>query len=476
MIAPEDPSVDVPDLVARLAAHRTLASVPKAQLEWLASRARTRFLQAGEVVVRQGETVPDLWVLLSGHVSIRVNRGSGPRKAMEWKGGDVGGLLPYSRLSVAPGTSAAEEASEVVLVGKEHFPDLIRDCHELTATLVHVMLDRARHFTSSVLHDEKMLSLGRLAAGLAHELNNPASAVVRSAEALTTRLTESQHAFRALGAARLTGPETALIDRVIDACVVDFGALTASAIERADREDTFSDWLAAHGADTRAASVLAESAMTIGELDELAAHLDAATLGETVGALAAGCATRKLATEIERAASRIHGLVAAVKGFTYMDQAATPKPVDVARGLSDTLTVLHHKARTKSASVTLDAAPDIPRIQGFGGELNQVWANLVENALDAVPEGGRVVVRASVEGDSVVVRVIDNGPGIPPAIRDRIFDPFFTTKPVGSGTGLGLDIVRRLVAHHDGEIDVVSEPGRTEFAVTLPAGARASAG
>jgi signal transduction histidine kinase len=321
-----------------------------------------------------------------------------------------------------------------------------------------------------------MLSLGRLAAGLAHELNNPASAVVRSAEALTTRLTESQHAFRALGAARLTGPETALIDRVIDACVVDFGALTASAIERADREDTFSDWLAAHGADTRAASVLAESAMTIGELDELAAHLDAATLGETVGALAAGCATRKLATEIERAASRIHGLVAAVKGFTYMDQAATPKPVDVARGLSDTLTVLHHKARTKSASVTLDAAPDIPRIQGFGGELNQVWANLVENALDAVPEGGRVVVRASVEGDSVVVRVIDNGPGIPPAIRDRIFDPFFTTKPVGSGTGLGLDIVRRLVAHHDGEIDVVSEPGRTEFAVTLPAGARASAG
>jgi signal transduction histidine kinase len=461
------------DLLIRLGVHKTLASVPSAQLAWLASRGRVHAVAAGEVVLRRGELVTDLWIVLSGQLSIRINRGAGQRKVMEWRGGDVGGLLPYSRLAASPGNSTAEEASEIFLVHQDHFPAMIRECHELTATLVHVMLDRARHFTSSDFHDEKMLSLGRLAAGLAHELNNPASAVARSASGLAARLADSQAAFRALGAAPLSEAQTTLIDRVLNTCVSTDGSRLRSPIERADREDSFSEWLAGRQANDQAAPVLADSVITIGELNELAAELDADTLNRALGALTVGCATRQLAVEIERAASRIQHLVAAVKGFTYMDQAATPKPVDVPRGLADTISVLGHKARTKSASVTLDAAPGMPQVQGFGGELNQIWANLIENALDAVPPGGHVTVTASSDADLVIVRVIDDGPGIPAGIRDRIFDPFFTTKPVGAGTGLGLDIVRRLVAHHDGEIDVVSEPGRTEFAVMLPLRAHA---
>jgi signal transduction histidine kinase len=185
--------------------------------------------------------------------------------------------------------------------------------------------------------------------------------------------------------------------------------------------------------------------------------------------VAAGCTVRGLARDIERAAARVHELVTAVKGFTYMDRASSPEPVDLARGLSDTLAVMAAKARTKSASLTVDVPADLPRVLGFGGELNQVWANLVDNALDAIAEGGHVTVAARAEGPKVVVRVTDDGPGIPAEARGRIFDPFFTTKPVGKGTGLGLDIVRRLLDRNDGSIDLQTEPGRTEFRVTLPA-------
>jgi signal transduction histidine kinase len=151
-----------------------------------------------------------------------------------------------------------------------------------------------------------------------------------------------------------------------------------------------------------------------------------------------------------------------------MDQALVAAAVDVARGIDDTVTVLRAKARNKSATVTVDVEPDLPRVLGFAGELNQVWANLIDNALDAIPDGGRVDVRATRERQRVVVRIIDNGSGIPDQNRDRIFDPFFTTKPVGKGTGLGLDVVRRLVRHNDGDIGVESSPGRTEFRVALP--------
>src|SRR5262249_4295352 len=183
---------------------------------------------------------------------------------------------------------------------------------------------------------------------------------------------------------------------------------------------------------------------------------------------AAGCAVRTLASEIQDAATRVSGLVTAIKGFTHMDQASVAEPVDLLQGLTNTIVVLRSKARAKSATVVIDAEPGLPNVRGFAGELNQIFANLIDNALDAIPESGRVEVRANREREQVVVRVVDNGSGIPDEIRERIFDPFFTTKPVGQGTGLGLDIVSRLVLRHRGEIEVDCRPGRTQFSVTLP--------
>ena len=406
-----------------------------------------------------------------------VDRGNGPHIVTQWREGSITGVLPYSRLTTPPGNAMVQETAEIFAVPRANIPELILKCYEITSILVHVMLDRAREFNSSDLHDEKMVSLGKLSAGLAHELNNPASAIERGAALLEDRIEESELAARALGAARLTDSQLAAVDATRTACVAKQVHGVRSPIEQVEREEAFADWLAKRGLDVAYADALAETPVTFEALDSLAAAVDGAALNEVLRWAAAGCAVRSLSSEIQDAAMRISGLVTAIKGFTHMDQAAVPEPVDLLQSLGNTVAVLRSKARSKSASVVVTVAPDLPRALGLAGELNQVWANLIDNALDAIPESGRIEILSNREADKIVVRVVDNGGGIPEEIRARIFDPFFTTKPMGAGTGLGLDIVRRLVRHNDGEISVESQPGRTEFRVELPiAPASADAG
>jgi signal transduction histidine kinase len=204
------------------------------------------------------------------------------------------------------------------------------------------------------------------------------------------------------------------------------------------------------------------------DFDAIAALAGAEKVGAVLDHVTTGQNVRQLAEEIETAAERIHSLVAAVKGFTYVNQQATPQPVSIGRGLADTVTVLRSKAKAKSVNVSVQVADHLPCVDGYGGELNQVWANLLDNAIDATP-GGHVTIDATADGPHVVVRVVDDGPGIPDELRHRIFDPFFTTKAIGQGTGLGLDIAQRIVQRHRGAIDVNTSSRGTEFRVTLPA-------
>lgn len=456
------------DLIARLAEHKTLGAAPREELAWLASRGSLRELNIGDVLTAKGAQVEGLFVVLSGRLAMFLDRGTGPHKIMEWRQGDVTGILPYSRLVSPPADSVAQEPSVILSVHRDHLRAMIRECYEITSILVHRMLDRARDFKSGELHDEKMLSLGKLSAGLAHELNNPASAIERGAALLEDRLEESERASRALGASHLTTAQLSALDAVRDACGATRVQGVRSPIQEAEREEAIVDWLADHGLDTAIAEELAETAVTLEALDTLADAVDGPTLNVVLQWAAAGCSVRSIASEIQDASLRISGLVAAIKGFTHMDQGTNAAPVDLIQGVSNTVAVLKSKARNKSVAVTIDAEPGLPRVCGFAGELNQIWANLIDNALDAVPNSGHVEIRANCERQRVMVRIIDNGPGIPALNRDRIFDPFFTTKPVGLGTGLGLDIVRRLVRHNDGEIEVESQPGRTEFRVALP--------
>ena len=456
------------DLVDRLAAHKTLGAAPREELAWLASHGSLRQLQVGDVLTSKGARVEGLFVVLSGRIAILVDRGAGMHKIMEWREGDVTGLLPYSRLVTPPGDTIAQEPSTVLAVHRDLLPAMIRDCYAITSILVHTMVDRARVFTSSDLHDEKMVSLGKLSAGLAHELNNPASAIERSAVLLEDRLDDTERATRALGASRLSDAQLAAVDAVRKSCLASRVHGVRSPIEQAEREEAIAAWLADHGLDVAIAEPLAETAVTFEALDLLAGAVDGPALNAVLRWAAAGCSVRGLASEIQEAAMRISALVTAIKGFTHMDQATVAEPVDLVQGLGNTVAVLKSKAREKSVAVVVDVEPGLPRVRGFAGELNQIWSNLIDNALDAVPDSGRVEVLARRERQGVVVRIVDNGAGIPAKIREHIFDPFFTTKPVGQGTGLGLDIVRRLVRHNDGEIAVESQPGLTEFRVVLP--------
>jgi signal transduction histidine kinase len=241
-----------------------------------------------------------------------------------------------------------------------------------------------------------------------------------------------------------------------------------SPIEESEREDEIAVWLDSRGLDASAADAIAQSPMTLQGLERLGAAIRPDALEAVLRWLAADCSVRSLATEIDQAGTRISDLVTAVRGFTRVDASSVPQPVDIGGGLTQTLAVLKGKARQKAIRVVVAVDDGLPPVRGVPAELNQVWANLIDNALDAAPQGGNVTVSAVRRDPMVAVHVLDDGTGIPAEIQERIFDPFFTTKDVGKGTGLGLDIVRRLVERHNGDIEVTSVPGRTEFTVSLP--------
>jgi signal transduction histidine kinase len=451
-----------------LAQHRALGSAPASEHAWLAANGVLRSLKVGEIVTAKGQIAENLLVVFDGHLVIRVDRGAGAHKVFEWQGGDVGGNMPYSRGASPPNDVVAEEPTEILSISRNLFPQMINECPAVTATLVHAMVDRARQFTSSELRDEKLISLGKLSAGLAHELNNPASAVMRSAKMLIGSIDAAERAARQLAVSRLSDSQFSLIEATRSSCDAPGYASQLSAVARADREEQIGEWLADKGADEEVALTLADSRVTIAALDKLAADVSGAALDAALHWITACCVVRALSSEIETGATRLSDLVSAVKGFSYMDHAPTPEPVDIRRGISDTITLLGGKTRAKSAKVTVNFADDMPLAYAVGAELNQVWMNLIDNALDAISEGGHVDVSGAREIGDVVVRITDDGPGIPDQVKDKIFDPFFTTKGVGEGSGMGLDIVKRLLKRHEGDIDVESRPGMTQFQVRLP--------
>ena len=453
-------------LTDRLAALAILAAVPRNELDWLAAHGEVRAWDTGAVLTRTGAVVEEMIILLAGRTAIYMQKAGAPRKFLEADAGRIIGTIPFSRYHQSPGSVVAEEPTSAFILHERHFPALIRECAGLTTALVHHLVDRARDFRSAQLYDERLQSLSRLASGFAHELNNPASAAARTAQTLAALISEEEDAARHLAAARLSDDQLAVVDQVRTEC--GHSTLPRTALEAADREEEIADWLARFGIDQNVAEALAASDVTIAGLDRLASALPRQAVGVATRWIASCCAARAASRQIESATGRIHQLVGAVKGFTFMDREGVPEEVDVARGLANTLAMLEGKARSKAARIHLETAANLPRVHGFGSEINQVWEKLVDNAIDAVAQQGAVTITASTRADSVLVRVADDGPGIPEGIRARVFDPFFTTKPVGHGSGLGLDIARRIVNLHHGDIDFSSQPGRTVFRVRLP--------
>ena len=457
----------VDDVVDRLAALSLFDAVPRPQIEWLAARGEIRTYPSGMLLREAGGAIDEMLILFDGRVAWHLERRGGWRKAGDAGAGKIVGPIPYSRITKVPGNLLVEEDTTAFVLHRAHFPALISECSDLTAALVHHMVDRSRETRTAELNDDRLQSIGRIASGLAHELNNPASAARRHALSLAASLIDSEQAARALAGARLSDAQLQIVDAIRTIC--DGVPPSRTALEAADREDDVADWLTRHRLDPGLADPLAASAVTLDTLDRLAGTLPSETVDAVLRWVASGLTARRVAREIASATGRIHDLIGAVKGFTFMDRDAVPEDVDIARGLADTLVVLESKLRNRSVTARLEMADHLPRVYGFGSEINQVWQSLIDNAIDAAGIEGQVMITATSRGDSIVVRVTDDGPGIPEEHRARVFDPFFTTKPVGQGIGLGLDLVRRVVHLHNGDVDFTSQPGRTSFRVRLPA-------
>jgi signal transduction histidine kinase len=447
-----------------------LAAAPRAELEWLAAHGQRRQYAVGDIALRKSEEAQEMIVLFSGRIVVYFGQATGRGHQMDSHAGTITGVLPFSRLKRPFGDVVVEEASDVLAVDRRHFPEMIRECPMVTEQLVHSMLDRARRFSAINWQDEKMVSLGRLAAGLAHEINNPASAALRGAAALRELLPEAGRAAAGVGEAGLTGTQQSRIAAAIAEGVAWCGDVVGSLspIAHEQRESALAAWLAPRGLDVELAEPLATGGVSPALLSDVAEAVGGAPLPAVLEWMAAAITTQVQAVEVERAVRRIHDLVSSISRFTTMDRSSAPVPTDIGTGLRDTVAVLAAKARAKETHVALTIAPDLPLVPAKGGELNQVWSNLIENALDAIAPSGEVHAEACVDGGNVVVRIIDNGPGIPADVEPRIFDPFFTTKPVGEGMGLGLDIVRRVLRDHAGQVEFESRPGRTEFRVRIP--------
>jgi signal transduction histidine kinase len=424
----------------------------------------------GDVVFRENHAAEYWWVLLDGRIDLlrHVGRDETQLGVMDVPGRWAGGFRAWDEHGAYLATGQAATAGRILRVPAADLRRLWADRFPLGLYLIEGVSRSARNYESMARQRESLAALGTLAAGLAHELNNPAAAATRAVDALGSACEEMLASLRRLAAAPITADQFTRIDALRQELAPK--PLLGSPLDLADREDALSDWLSRHDVarDWELAPVLAGAGADVDWCERVAGTLGDAPLESGLEWVASTLSATGLLDELKESTRRISELVAAVKSYSQLDRASMQQ-TQIAEGLESTLVMLAHRM-PEGVTIVRDHGSDVPPIEALAAELNQVWTNLIANALDAMGDRGTLRVSTRMEKGAVVVEIGDTGPGMSTETKQHAFDPFFTTKGVGEGTGLGLDISRRIVDRHGGEITIDTRPGETVLRVRLPAG------
>ncbi len=443
--------------------------VPDEQLQWLINQGETVELEKGELLFNAGEPVITSYLVLDGKMCICAMQ-SGKRKELRiLDPGQPTGYLPYSRATITPAFCEALKKSWVFKCPAGKLKAGIADNYELIEAMVHMMLNRVREFTAIQQQNEKMFALGKLSAGLAHELNNPAAAISRSASLLREQVSRLPHIYKAIAGLRIAPAEAEKISNLI-IHKINTEPAELTLMQKAALEDEIANWLLDNQLEETDYEGLVERRFTIGELEVLKDSVSAEELPVLLEWITNYLITNRMANDIHTSSERISSLVGAVKNFTFMDKDSGRQLTDVHVGIRNTITILNFKLTRGNIQVIEHYDKSIPKIRALPGGLNQVWLNIMDNAIDAMQINGKGTLAITSTHDDRFVKVCikDDGPGIPEEIKKNIFTPFFTTKEIGKGTGLGLDVVSRIMTQHNGWVEVKSVPGATEFKIYLP--------
>ena len=461
------------DTIEQLRRIITLSDLPDAHLQWLAERMEYAEYEDGVLIVNKGEPADWMWFVLEGKVDFYMDVHGQQVYYYNFQNdhvtGGAGGLLPYSRMKSSPGYAYAVGLVKRFALHKKYFQELEQLNPALVQRLIGYMTERARSFATTQMQLEKVSALGRLSAGIAHELNNPASAINRISSELTTRLNLNYELTEKLLHHKI-GAERIQSLRRKAATLHQNAEKRLSALQRMEREDEITAWLSEHGLPGKlgVAEPFADAGFTGGDLDAIAGDESTEALADIIRWFENLLSSQRILRDLGEASSRISNLVGAIKSHVQMDRTNELQPTDIHKDIENTLTLLGYKLRDKHVAVKKNFCDNLPPVPAYIGELNQVWTNIIDNAIYALGKDGELTIETICDPRNVTVKVIDNGPGIPPEIISRIFDPFFTTKKVGEGTGIGLDLVNRIIKRHSGTITVNSKPGRTEFLISLP--------
>jgi signal transduction histidine kinase len=447
-----------------------LEGLTDAELKQLVAMAEPVSLRAGEILITQGEPGDSAYVLIKGDFEVQKQSGQSLIKIDVRNPGDVVGEMALLSRAPRNATIIAKTDGETLRIPQEAFEKLLLSSPTAAMAVLHWVMARLTQNESLLHQQEKMAALGTMSAGLAHELNNPAAAAQRSASESKEMLSRWLTLTHELEQTAFQENKTSwLEDFMAEASRRFESPRKLDAVEKIDMADHLQAWLEADGIDS--AWELAPALINFGweaeSLEELKTGVSPLLFSLSVQWLGAGSMIMGLLSEVLHTTERISQIVQAVKSYTYLDQAPLLE-VDVHEGLENTLVIMQHKLK-KGVTIKREYTPDLPRIEAYASELNQVWTNIIDNAVDAMNGRGEIKIRTYPEDHNVGVEITDNGPGIPEDIQSRIFEPFFTTKAPGQGTGLGLHISHNIVVNrHHGQLSVQSKPGETKFRVMLP--------